>query len=237
MNGLTPLIPLRPDTYVKKTLLDVWDEFPLLLGAALVVIASALPGALLVWSGWWAPGLLELALTLFPGLMGLFYVASRVGRGQAAGIRHVLWGARHFYVRGLSLGLLVVVPLSMALGTYDLLSAHSGPPWLWVPLVLQLGVVIAVALPCAHALALLALYDLPITQVLLYAWAATARAPTATIGTTALMFLLGLAVWWTRGGLSPVALAVWTMFAVNLTVLIVSQEQDRGASPVHRVHL
>jgi hypothetical protein len=185
-----------------------------------------------------------MAFTLFPGLVGLFYVAGRVACGQAAGVGRLFLSVRRFYRRGLSLGLLVLVPLLMALNTYDLLLAYPGMTWLWLPLVLQLAAVVATALTCAHALSLLALYDLPLAQALLYAWAVLARAPLATVGTLGLSFLLGLAAWWTRGGLLPVALAVWTVFAVNLTYLIVRhtsvsfrEEQSQGTRPIHEVRL
>jgi hypothetical protein len=228
-------IPLHPNTYVKKALHDVWDEFPLLLGAAVAVVVLALPCGWLLLSGWWTPGLLGMAFTLFPGLAGLFYVVGRVVRSQSVGIGHLFLGVRRFYRQGLSLGLLALVPLLMALNTYDLLLAYPGMTWLWLPLVLQLAAVMAAALTCAHALSLLALYDLPLARLLLYACAVLARAPMATVGTLGLLFLLGLIAWWTRGGLSPVALAVWTVFAVNLTCLIVRQEQGHSTDTVHQV--
>ncbi len=228
MSGSMQVVPLQPNTYVKKALLDAWDEFPLLLGAALAVIGLALPCGLLLLFGWWAPGILGMAFSLFPGLAGMYYVGGRVVRGQAASMGHLLLGVRRFYCRAVSLGIVVVVPLFLALGTYDLLVAYPDTAWLWLPLVVQLAITLAATLICAHALSLVAFFDLPTSQMLLYACAATARTPMATVGTLGLLFLLGLATWWTRGGLSPVALAVWTIFAVNLTYLIVRQEQDHG---------
>jgi hypothetical protein len=221
-------------TYVKDTILDIWHEFPLILisgfFASLAFLASVVLG---IFFDQPILTVVTFPFLLFPSFTGIFEITGQIARGYACGLKDFFKTFLRCYKRSVLLGLLVVLPYALALGTKAILNAYPGQVWLWVPLIVQgSGFVIGI-LTYVHAVSLISTYDFPLKKSIQVAWSLIARAPIASVGILVFLFLMIFPLQWTRFGLLPVVLGGWPMFASNLTLLILRQAKFEKESPVN----
>lgn len=213
--------------YIKKTLIIIWNEFPIILlvgflaslsWAVSMLIGILFDQPLLVFG--------TIPFLFFPVLSGVFYITGNLTRGISIRLMDLLRVIIKCYCRSIFLGIIIILPYLLLIGTWKIYVEFSQEKWLWVPLVVQSSILLISVISSIHAISFMSFYDFGIFKSIRYSWCLLARSPRETAGIMFLGFMLIFPVWWSRFGLLPVAIGAWSMFASQLTLIKIRSMKD-----------
>ncbi len=219
---------LSPQSFVKQTLILIWHEFPMIIAGGLF--------ATLFWAASMFTGLVfdqpffvvaTLPFLFFPVLTGVFYISGMVSRGYGIGFKDLFQKIIKCYGKSLSMGLLIVIPYLFLLGTWNIYTVNSQQKWLWVPMVLQGSIFIISIISSVYTFTLISFYKYGLPKLICYSWSLIAHSPIETAGILALLLLLIFLVWWTRFGMLPVAIGVWSLFTSQMNHMTIQKINPR----------
>ncbi|MGQ9632442.1 MAG: hypothetical protein ACUVXI_19320 [bacterium] len=217
-------IELKEENYVKKVLLDIWDDLPLWILADLVFVVFCSPTLALLLADLRAPSLLSAIIT-FPAFAGINYCAGKTAKGEAAGPRDLLIGIRKFLGRSLILGAVAIFLVFISASTYQIIRANPDQRWLIFPWALQLSALIFWGALNIYAFGVMTLYDADLRTTLSCSLLLAVKHKMPTLGMLSLLALMALLARLAWIGLILVFPAVFAVLASNLTLLLVKKHQ------------
>ncbi len=225
---------LGPHTYVRLTVVSLWENLPLLILAGVVFCLLAAPTALLLTFGWLGPALIVGWLTLPAAWAALLALEARIAADLAASIGVLFAAFPRFWLRSLGLGLVALLPLVAGLYTLPMLGLPTVPALAWAGLAADAFGLLLVAALYVYAFPLLVLHDLGPGLALRNALVLASRHLWNTLGLLAMAVLFGFAVAYLSSGLLLFLPPIWGLFVVNNCRMVVAEELDRAggsASP------
>jgi uncharacterized membrane protein YesL len=215
-------------TYVRMTLISLWENLPLVLFVGLVFALLCVPAFLLFLVGLFIPALIVGALTIVPACAALLAQENEIVRDVKASIGTMFRALPRFWTRGVTLGLLGGFPLFVALLTLPMLSLPHAPLVVWLGLGADvLGLFILVAL-YLYAFPLLVLYDMSVGTALRNALILASRYIWNTLGLLGMGILFALASVYVSPALLFVLPAIWGLFIINNCRMVVEEELASG---------
>jgi uncharacterized membrane protein YesL len=215
-------------TYVRMTLVSLWENLPLVLLSGAVFTLLCVPASLLFLLGPFAPALIVGALTVAPACAALLAQENEIVHDVKANIGTMFKALPRFWARGVGLGLLGCFPLSVALLTLPMLSLPRIPLVVWLGLGADvLGLLILAAL-YLYAFPLLVLHDVSVGTALRNALILASRHIWNTLGLLGMGILFALASVYVSPVLLFVLPAIWGLFIVNNCRMVVEEELAYG---------
>jgi uncharacterized membrane protein YesL len=215
-------------TYVRMTLVSLWENLPLVLLSGAVFSLLCVPASLLFLLGLFAPALVGGALTIAPACTALLAQENEIVRDFKTNIGTMFRALPRFWTRSVGLGLLGGFPLFVALLTLPMLSLPQVPLVIWLGLGADaLGLLILVAL-YLYAFPLLVLHDMSVGRALRNALILASRHIWNTLGLLGLGILFALASAYVSPALLFILPAVWGLFIVNNCRMVVAEELAGG---------
>jgi len=224
LRPVTPIqavqIPVADANYVKHTLVQLWDELPLLLVGALLVDLLAVPAALVFVLTGNVPLVSAVSLfTVIPAWSGFCYMVGRNAAQFKPYLGDFLSAFLHYYWRSCLLGIPLAILLPAVLVTLPWL-AKSPPTLVVTGITLQVIALLVVCMLLSHALPLLACFDLPLRQVAANSLVLVLRWPWVGLGLLSMAFLLALAARWLGFGVWLILPVLFAPFEVNATLML-----------------
>jgi len=211
-------------TYVRLTVIALWENLPLMLLASGLFSLLCAPAALLALLGLLGPALVVGTLTVAPAWAALLALEASVLRGIHIHIGVMVWAFRRTWTRSVALGLLVLIPLLAGLFTLSILALPEVPLVVWLGLAADgLGLLLLASL-YLYAFPLLVLYDAGVYPSLRNALILASRYWINTLGLLSLGVLSGLSVLYLSSGLLFFMPAVWGIFIVNNCRMVMYEE-------------
>jgi hypothetical protein len=195
----------------------IWYNLPVLLAMDLVLLAGAVPAAALLFGGGSLLAPLVAALTLGPLWAGVVASADGMVRDEAIGVRAFANNVRRFARRGVAVSLLPAAVVTAIVGTLGLLEASPGSRWLFVPLFVDGSVATLLVVAGFSAFSLATTGGLGGWHLWRTSLAVAAAGPMATVGTLALLVLLGFLCGWAGPGLLPFLPAPFAVYLSAIT--------------------
>jgi uncharacterized membrane protein YesL len=215
-------------TYVRMTLVSLWENLPLVLLSGAVFSLLCVPASLLFLLGLFAPALVVGALTIAPACTALLAQENEIVRDLKTNIGTMFRALPRFWTRSVGLGLLICFPLLAALLTLPMLSLSQVSLVVWLGLGADaLGLLILVAL-YLYAFPLLVLHDLDLARVLRNALILASRHTWNTLGLLGMGILFALASAYVSPALLFILPAVWGSFIMNNCRMVVAEELVDG---------
>lgn len=215
-------------TYVRMTLVSLWENLPLVLLAGAVFSLLCAPASLLFLLGLFIPALIVGALTIAPACAALLAQEGDIVRDAKTNIGTMFRALPRFWARSAGLGLLICFPLLVALLTLSMLSLPQVPFVVWLGLGADALGLLVLATLYLYAFPLLVLYDMSVGMALRNALILTGRYIWNTLGLLGMGILFAL----TCAYVSPVLLfilpPVWGLFVVNNCRMVVEEELASG---------
>jgi uncharacterized membrane protein YesL len=215
---------LGQHTYVRMTLVSLWENLPLVLLVGAVFSLLCAPASLLFLLGLFVPALIVGALTIAPACAALLAQEGDIARDAKTNIGAMLKALPRFWARSAGLGLLICFPLLVALFTLPMLSLPQVPLVVWLGLGADaLGLLILVAL-YLYAFPLLVLHDMSVGTALRNALILTSRYVWNTLGLLGMGILFALASAYVSPALLFILPTVWGLFIINNCRMVVEEE-------------
>jgi uncharacterized membrane protein YesL len=211
----------------------VWSNLPLLLVMDAALFVGAIPVIALFFGGGSVLAPLVGALTLGPLWAGTVATTDRMIRDEAAGLQTFAENALRYARQGVVVALVPAIILTSMLGTLAILDLRPDERWMFVLLLVD-GSMLALA-----SLAGLSVFSLATTGGLSgwTLWRASLETvvvgPVTTLGTVALLILLGFLISWAPGFLPvlPTVLAVYLSAATWATVERWRERLEKDGGP------
>jgi uncharacterized membrane protein YesL len=224
--------PLNEHTYVRLTVVRLWENLLLVLLAAAVFSVLCAPAFLLSVSGAFVPALAVGAVTLAPAWAALLALEADIVRNVGTHIGVMFRALPRYWVRSVGLGLLAAFPLFGAALVLPGLAQPEVPTVVWLGLAADaLGVLILASL-YLYAFPLLVLHDVSLVTALRNALILASRHIVNTVGLLGMGVLFAMATLYLSSGLLVFLPAIWGMFIVNNCRLVVSQELSKTDQPI-----
>jgi uncharacterized membrane protein YesL len=185
--GHTSSLPV----WVGKT---VWSNLPLLLAMDAVLFVGAVPAVALFFGGSFVLAPLVGILTLGPLWAGTIASTDCMIRDEAVSLRTFAKKVRHNAGRGVRVSAIPATVISAILGTLAILEAKPDARWLFVSLLVDGSVLTLVFLAGFSAFSLVTTGGLKGWTLWRTSFQVVAAHPMTTLGTMALLVLLGLLV-------------------------------------------
>jgi uncharacterized membrane protein YesL len=215
-------------TYVRLTLVSLWENLPLVLLAGSVFTLLCVPASLLFLVGLFTPALIVGALTVAPACAALLAQENEIVRDVKANVGTMFKALPRFWTRGVGLGLLGCFPLFVALLTLPMLALPQVPLVVWLGLGADvLGLLILAAL-YLYAFPLLVLYDMSMGATLRNALILASHHIWNTLGLLGMGILFALASVYVSPALLFVLPAIWGLFTINNCRMVVEEELVGG---------
>jgi len=232
MNKTSPdkdLPVLDPNTYVKETVLGLWDGLPRVLLAGFFFSVISLPALFLgLGLGYLVPGIFLGALTMGPSWLAMNSMISRtLLREFNLSILDFFKAFFHFYVRGIVLGALVAVPLSSAAWSLVFLQQPAVPTMIWIGLVVDLMGLFFLSALYIYAGPQIVIYDAGIRLALANSLILASRYLANTLGLIALEVLLGFLTAKVSLLLLIILPALWLVFVINNCRMVLRLELQK----------
>ena len=206
-----------------QTAAATWDNLPQILVGALWLNACLAPALVLAFLGLGMPAAVAAVLLAAPGWVALQRFQMGLVEGRAVPLAALLKAFRHFWTRGVRLGVLgVFLPVITWLAGVWLTPSGQAVPVLIVGLLASFLVGCVLVL---YATPLLVAYDHDIPQVLRNSVILPGRHINSTMGMVALAVLCIFATIYVSSGLMFVLPALYGMFAANNCRLAIAQEE------------
>ena len=209
--------------FLVQTATATWDNLPQILVGALLLNACLAPALVLAFLGLGMPAVIAGVLLGAPGWVALQGYQMGLVEGKAVPLSTLLTAFRHFWTRGVRLGVLGIF-LPVVTWLAGILLAPSG---LAVP-ALTIGLLASLLAGCVlvlYAVPLLVAYDHDVATVVRNGAILPGRHINSTVGMVALAVLCSLATIYISSGLMFVLPALYGMFAVNNCRLAIAQEE------------
>jgi len=215
-------LELRDDTYVKKVIIDIWDNLPLLIIGDVIFIVFCIPWFVFMLAG---SNILSLWCTVLasPALAGIMYLTGKIAKGKACNIKDLFFGVRRFFRRALIIGVITVFLLFISIWTFRIIKANPEQKWLMIPWVFQLSCLIFIGVLHVYVFPIMTLYDANLKTVFIYSLVLAVKYKLPTIGMISLMILIVLVVRIIWVGLILVFPAILAVFMSNLTLLLMKK--------------
>jgi uncharacterized membrane protein YesL len=181
----------RLPVWVGKT---IWSNLPLLLAMDAVIFIGAVPAVALFFGGGFLLAPLVGALTLGPLWAGTVASTDRMIRDEAVSLRTFAKKVRSHAARGVRVSLIPAIVITAILGTLAILETRPDARWLFIPLFVDASVLILVLLAGFSAFSLVTTGGLKGWTLWRTSFQVVAANPMTTLGTMALLVLLGLLV-------------------------------------------
>jgi len=220
--------PPNQYTYVRLTVVHMWENLPLVLVAALVFTLLCTPVFLLSYMGSLVPALIVGALTIAPAWAALLAQEGEILRDVGTDIRVMFKALRRYWPRCAGLGLLAVVPLLAGLLTLPGLAESQMPAVVWIGLGADAFGLLLLAALYLYAFPLIVLRDMKATTAVRNALILSSRHISNTIGLLGMGFLFSLATLYVSSGLLLIMPAVWGMFIVNNCRMVMAEELEEA---------
>ena len=218
---------LDRQSYVRLTVMHLWDNLALVLLAGLLFSAAAAPAVSLLHVGTLLPALLAGAALAAPAWAALLALEGEVGRGATARLSTMLRAFPRFWTRASCLGLLMAFPVAMLALTLPLMGRTEVSRLVWLGITADLFGLVLAAVLSLYAFPLLALYDAPFALALRDALALAGRHVGNTLGLLSMGVLFGFAVALVSPALALVLPAIWGIFIVNNCRMVVDEARLR----------
>jgi len=215
--------------WVGKT---IWSNLPLLLAMDAVLFVGAVPAVTLFFGGSFLLAPLVGALTLGPLWAGTVASTDRMIRDEIVSLRTFAKMVRYHAGRGVRVSVIPAIVITAILGTLAILEARPDVRWLFIPLFVDASVLILVLLAGFSAVSLVTTGGLKGWTLWRTSLQVVAADPMITLGTMALLVLLGLLVSQVPGLLLllPAPLAVHLSASTRLTVW---RQEDEAKNERH----
>jgi len=208
--------------FLVQTATATWDNLPQILVGALWLNVCLAPALVLAFLGLGMPAAVAGVLLAAPGWVALQRFQMGLVEGRAVPLAVVLTSFRHFWMRGVRLGVLAVfLPIATWLAGALLTPSGLAVPILIVGLLASLLVGSVLVL---YAVPVLVAYDQDLPAVLRNSAVLPGRHINNTVGMVALAVLCILATIYISSGLMFVLPALYGMFAANNCRLVIAQE-------------
>lgn len=193
----------------------IWDNAPQLLFMSVLLLIAALPSLYLATATSWAIAWPLLMMCTGPVWAGIVAATARMLDGDAVGSRAVLALIRRHGLGGARIGLVPAIAGAILIGSYEIMERQPEATWLAVPLLLDLGIAIVVALALVPIFAIAASRGLSGVDLWLASAGLAFANPFPVLGTATLFG----AVAWTTSMIGPVALLALAPLAVLATAV------------------
>jgi uncharacterized membrane protein YesL len=220
---------LDPNTYVKETVLVLWDGLPRELLASFFFLVVSLPAIFLgLVMGYLVPGILLGVLTMGPGWMAMYGVISRtILRELNPSLLDFFIDFGHFYKRGVILGAFIAIPVVSAAWSLPLLQLNPIPTVIWVGLGADVTGLFFLTALYIYTCPQIVLYDAGIRLAMANSLILAIRYLTNTLGLIALAGLLGFLAFKVTYLLLAVLPAFWLVFVINNCRMVLRLELQK----------
>jgi uncharacterized membrane protein YesL len=208
---------LDSNTYVKETVLALWEGLPSELLAGFFFTFTCLPAIFLgLIMGYLIPGILLGILTMGPGWLAMCGVISRtILRELNPSLLDFFKDFVHFYKRGVILGAFIAIPLVSAAWSLPLLQLNPIPTVISVGLGADVtGLFFLIAL-YIYTCPQIVLYDAGIQLAMANSLILAIRYLANTLGLIAMAVLLGFLAFKVTYLLWVILPAFWLVFVIN----------------------
>lgn len=138
----------------------VWDQLPLFVAAALLTAIAAVPAGLLFLAGLIPIGILVLALMWGPVIAAITRMTARLLIDDVVTVRALFSQTLREPGRGISVALILSLPLVLLSATLALRNANPEQSWLIVPILVDCSMVLIVAICAVPVFTLSTVYRL-----------------------------------------------------------------------------
>ena len=208
--------------FLVQTATAMWDNLPQILVGALWLNACLAPALVLAFLGLGMPAAIAGVLLAAPGWVALQRYQMGLVEGKAVPLAVLLTAFRHFWTRGVRLGVLgIFLPLVTWLVGVLLTPGRLAVPVLTAGLLTSFLVGSVLVL---YAVPLLVAYDQDLPEVLRNSAILPGRHISNTVGMVALAVLCSLATIYISSGLLFVLPALYGMFTANNCRLAIAEE-------------
>jgi hypothetical protein len=209
--------------FLVQTATATWHNLPQILVGALWLNACLAPALVLAFLGLGMPAAVAGILLAAPGWVALQRYQMGLVEGRAVPLATLLKAFRHFWTRGVRLGVLgIFLPIVTSLAGVWLAPSGQAVPVLIAGLLASflMGSVLVL-----YAVPLLVAYDHDVPEVLRNSAILPGRHINGTVGMVALAVLCIFATIYVSSGLMFVLPALYGMFAANNCRLAIAQEE------------
>jgi uncharacterized membrane protein YesL len=220
--GAAPLP--TPATYVRLTIVSLWDNLPAILLGGAAFSALCVPTLALFVLGLAIPAVLLGALTIAPAWGALLAHQAGIVRDVGAGTGGFWKSLQRFWTRGAGLGLLVCFPLLAALLTVPALAYPEARFTARAGFVADVAGLILLAALYTYAFPLIVLYDADLYTALSCAVVLAGHHGVNTLGLLGMGVLFALTTLRVSTGLVFILPAVWGLFILNNCRMVVMEE-------------
>jgi uncharacterized membrane protein YesL len=223
------LAVLDPNTYVKETILALWDGLPRELLVSFFFSVVSLPAIFLgLVMGYLIPAILLGIFTMGPGWLAMCAVINRtILRELNPSIFDFFKDFVHFYKRGVILGAFIAIPMVSAAWCLPLLQLDPVPNIIWVSLGADIAGLFLLTALYMYACPQIVLYDAGIRPSMINSLILATRYMANTLGLIALAVLLGFLVFKVTVFLGLVFPAFWLVFVINNCRLVLRLELQK----------
>lgn len=215
---------LSRDTYVVLVARTIWENLPQMIWGGLLFSLCCLPAFTLFALGLLAPTVVVSAVTIAPAWTALLAFQRLLLSNRVAKSTTFFYALRDYGWRSASLGGVAAFPVLAALITLPRLAQEPVPRLVWVGLAADFfGMALLVVL-LLYAFPLLLYTDQQVWVVLRNALSLASRHPLHTFGLLGMAVLFGFAVASLSLGLLFFLPAIYGMFVMSNTQLVLQQE-------------
>jgi uncharacterized membrane protein YesL len=220
---------LDSNTYVKETVLALWDGLPRELLACFYFTLTCLPAIfIIVVLGLVIPGIFLGIFTAGPGWLAMCGVISRtILRELNPSLLDFFKDFGHFYKRGAILGAFVALPLASAAWSLPLLTLNPIPTVITIGLGADITGLFFLTALYIYACPQIVIYDTGIRLSLSNSLILAMRYLANTLGLIALAFLFGLLVFKVTVLLWVILPAFWLVFVINNCRMVLRLEMQK----------
>lgn len=217
---------LKEENYVKKVIIDIWDNLPLLIVVDVVFIVFCTPWFIFMLAGLNMLSLWSIVLAA-PAFAGVMYLAGKIAKGETCKMKDLFFGVCRFFRRALMVGIITVLLLFISIQTFRIITANPEQKWLMIPWIFQLSCLIFLGVLHAYIFPVMTLYDTNLKTVFTTSLKLVAKYKMPTIGIISLMILMALTARLIWIGLILVFPAILAVFMSNLTLLLARKYQQK----------
>jgi uncharacterized membrane protein YesL len=223
-------ISLDEATYVRVTVVQIWDEMAVLLCGSLLVALSVVPTVLLIWWTGYGPWPAIGLFTLAPAWVACCFMIGRATIYGRASLNDFVAAFLQYFWRSCLLALPIIVLLVMV--SVGLPALTEAPPFLCtVGIVFQLLALFILVTVFSFAVPILSIFQVTLFQAWSFGLVLVLRNPLVALGLIAMAILLVTAA-------NALGLGIWLIipliiipFEVNATLMLVRKTIELELTP------